>query len=109
MRNFDDSEEEIKTFGYSPYIDIENFDRNALKGKFTVLSLNVQSIFAKFDALISTIEQLNNDDFQFSAICLQECWVHEGQNLSMMKIPNYQLISRNRQCCGHGGLVTYFH
>ena len=49
LRSFDDSEDEIKTFGYSPYIDINNFDHNVLKGKFTILSMNIQSVFAKYD------------------------------------------------------------
>ena len=109
LRSFDDSEDEIKTFGYSPYIDIHNFDHNVLKGKFTILSMNIQSVFAKYDSLLSTLELLNNDDFQFSAICLQECWLDDGHNTNVLNIPSYQLVSKTQQCSGHGGLVIYLH
>ena len=109
LRSFDDSEDEIKTFGYSPYIDINNFDHNVLKGKFTILSMNIQSVFAKYDSLLSTLELLNNDDFQFSAICLQECWLDDGHNTNVLNIPSYQLVSKTQQCSGHGGLVIYLH
>ena len=109
LKSFDDSEDEIKTFGYSPYIDISNLHTNVPKDKFTVLSMNIQSIFAKFDNLLAALDQLNNDDFKFSAICLQECWLHDGHDLDMLKIPNYQLIPQKKKCCGHGGLIIYLH
>ena len=109
LRNFDDSEEEIQTFCYSPYIDISNLDSISMKGKFSILSLNVQSIFAKFDNLLCTLDILSSRDVSFSAICLQECWLHEDHDLSILEIPNYQMVAKTRKCCGHGGLLIYLH
>ena len=46
LKNFDDSEDEINTFGYSPYIELKDINTDSIKDKFSILSLNIQSVFA---------------------------------------------------------------
>ena len=69
----------------SRYIDLSNIDdfiKNN-RNSFTVLSLNVQSISAKFDELViflHILQKINN--FSFSAICLQECWLTKNTDFT---------------------------
>ena len=72
---------------------------------FSVLTLNCQSLNAKFDSLTLLIEELREQNFQFSAICLQETWL--DNDLSLFQIENYTLIAQGRHCCHHGGLIIY--
>ena len=57
----------------SPYYDDESFDSLLIQNldKFSILSLNIQSINAKFDDLSSLISILADKNFYFSAICIQ--------------------------------------
>ena len=73
LHSFHDSSDEIKTFNHSPYIDIDGSksDLLGLKDKFTVLSINIQGLNAKFDMLSAMVATLRNKDFIFCAICIQ--------------------------------------
>ena len=44
-----------------------------------------------------------------SAICLQECWLSDADNVSMYNLENYELIFLPKSCCAHGGLIIYVH
>ena len=96
----------------SRYIDLSNIDdfiKNN-RNSFTVLSLNTQSISAKFDELIiflHTLHETNN--FSFSAICLQECWLTKNTDFTQFEIPGYKLASLGQECSKRGGLLTYIH
>ena len=95
----------------SPYIDISELSsylRNC-NGHFSVLSLNTQSIRAKFDQLLAVITELTSQNLYFSAICLQETWQNDTDNLSIFNLPNYHMVSQGKICSGHGGLITYIH
>ena len=41
----------------------------------SIFSLNIQSIYAKFNELEIFIEELNKISFKFNVICLQEIWI----------------------------------
>ena len=74
LRTFDDDpNNEVKAFTCSPYIDIEGLTPllSRYKNGFAVLSLNIQSINSKFDALTAVLSELNNNGIKFYAICLQ--------------------------------------
>ena len=51
LNNFTDTDFEIDTFSESPYIDIDSLSEQLTPHtkKFSVLSVNIQSINAKFD------------------------------------------------------------
>ena len=76
---------------------------------FTILTLNCQSLNAKFDELMLLIHRLEENHFEFSAICLQETWLREDSDLSMYLINNYHCISQGKSCSEHGGLLIYLH
>ena len=76
---------------------------------FSVLTLNCQSINAKFDTIVLLVDQLRQNNFEFSAICLQETWLENDSDLSIFQIENYVCISQGKHCCHHGGLIIYLH
>ena len=72
LNNFTDTDFEIDTFSESPYIDIDSLSEQLIPHtkKFAALSVNIQSINAKFDKLLALITYLNYNNFIFSAICI---------------------------------------
>ena len=108
LSTFVDSEHEIKNFCSSQYIDLSDLS-SILKNDddFAILTLNVQSINAKFDNLFAIINNLSNSGHFFGAICLQETWLTGNADLSLLQIPGYKLIHQGRKCTRHGGLIIY--
>ena len=76
---------------------------------FNVLSLNCQSINAKIDQLKIKLKQWKNLNCKFSVICLQETWLSDNSDTSLIQIDNYTLISKGTTCSTHGGLLIYLH
>ena len=93
----------------SSYIDTVKLNDvlASTKDNFTVFSLNIQSINAKFNYLSPLLLDLCNKDTGFSATCLQESWLSENSDLSQYHIPNYNTIHQFKNCSGHGGLINY--
>ena len=56
------------------------------KYDFCLISLNCQSINAKFDTLILLKESLKQNNLEFSIICLQETWLEEVADLSLFHL-----------------------
>jgi hypothetical protein len=95
----------------SPYYNDANFI-NILKqhnNNFSILSLNCQSLFAKFDILKCYVENYLENNCFISAICLQETWLKDESDLSTLQINGYNLISRGKSCSAHGGVAFYLH
>ena len=69
LNNFTDTDFEIYTLGESPYIDIDSLSEQLIQytNKFSVLSVNIQSINAKSDKLLALITHSNDNNFMFSA------------------------------------------
>ena len=96
----------------SIYIDLDTIENYIKQNKntFSIFSVNIQSLNAKFNELTVLVEYLREKfHFQFSAICLQECWIEENTDTSQLKISNYEILAKGNECCKHGGLVTYIH
>ena len=97
----------------SPYYDNEQFTKliNEKQGNkhFTILSTNIESVNAKIDELIIFIETLREVNFEFSAICLQECWITDDANLSHIQIEGYTFISNQSIVGRKGGLITFLN
>ena len=101
--------DEIEIIKYSPYFD-EIKLKNEFKDKtdtFKVLSLNCESINAKFDQLVIKLKQLACCGIEFSVICLQETWLSNTSDLSLLTIEGFNLISQGRKCTTRGGLMIY--
>ena len=73
LSTFVDSEHEITIFCHSQYVDmfeIYSMFQNSPK-EFLILTLNIQSVNAKFNNLFPVIDNLASQDLYFGAICLQ--------------------------------------
>ena len=88
----------MKTSSFYDTGDFNNFVENN-NNKFTILSINIESVHAKFDDL----------SFEFGAICLQECWLSDTQDLSHLYIEGYTCISVIGNISRKGGLIIFLH
>ena len=50
---------------------------------------------------------LSKNHFKFSAICLQETWLTDNDDMCLFSLPGYECISQGKHCIGKGGLVIY--
>ena len=73
-----DSENPISSRSFSPYMyydDLKNYLRNNING-FSVLSLNIQNIFSKFDTFYPVIKKLNEENlFLVPFVCKNVGWM----------------------------------
>ena len=75
--------------------------------QLSILGMNIQSIYAKFQELEVFIETLQSVDFKFNIICLQECWLSEQTEYNCIQLPGYDCVTQGRTCSASGGLITY--
>jgi exonuclease III len=107
----DSDDDAPSLFRNSPYCNNDSFT-NILKSKsdkFSLLSLNCQSLQAKFDQFMIYVKDLENASCTLSAICLQETWLHNDSDTSLLQLDNYNFISKVRSCSAHGGVAIYLH
>ena len=101
--------EENSYMSKSPYYTIESVS-TALKenkGNFTILSMNAQSIRAKFSELQIAINQLSESNSTIDVICIQESWLDSADDLSSLQLDGYACISQGYSCSRHGGLMIF--
>ena len=72
------------------------------------MSLNSQSINAKFDELRLFINRINKVE-EIGVVCLQETWTSEKKDIRLFQLPNYKLFHKGKKCCNQGGLFMYVH
>ena len=108
LSTFVDPEHEITNICHSQYVDmseIHSIFQNSPK-EFLILTLNTQSVNAKFDNLFPVID---SQGIYFGTICLQETWTSSDSDLSLLQLPGYQLIHQGSTCNKHGGLIIYLN
>ena len=108
--NFDnETENEPWLFQNSPYYHTHEFCRllDSKRDAFIILSLNCQSLHAKFEYLRTYLESYNN--YKIGAVCLQETWLAADSDLSLLQHDGYNLISVGKSCSAHGGVAIYLH
>ena len=96
---------EIRYYGNNEFI-------NLLKGKddfFNILSLNCQSLNSKFNQLKTYLELYKQNKVVIHAICLQETWIADGDDCSLLQLEDYNFISKGKSCSAHGGAAIYLH
>ena len=77
------------------------FDFNGMKSylldiknnNFSILSLNSQSIRAKFPQIQALIQDLGISNVFLDVICIQESWLDEYTNLDLLHIDDYNMFS----------------
>ena len=86
--NTDEENNPCQIIKHTSYYDVEQFKHLAYthKDEFNVLSSNIQSINAKINELEIFTEQLQNIDFKFSIICLQESWITDVSDTSQIQL-----------------------
>ena len=104
-----DTEDEPEIIKHSPYYNDPSLNNLFLKkgNIFNILSLNCQSINATFDQINIKLQEVKNNGFEFSAICLQETWLIDNSYTSRFMLDGYTLISQGKICTAHGGLAIY--
>ena len=108
---FNDETHEPSVYQHSHYYQSSDIS-NVLKTKshnFILLSLNCQSLQAKFEQIKGYIKSLTENNCTISAICLQETWLSDESDLSLLHLEGYNLISRGKSCSAHGGVAIYLH
>ena len=107
LNNNEVDEQESQLLKHSSYYDADQFAEltDRCSHNFRILTLNIESINAKFDELTIYIEELSKINFKFSVICLQETWLSDDVDLSIFKIAGYDCISQGKSCSKKGGYL----
>ena len=106
----DDSTEEIAQVKLSPFIDTHELREKlyTVKSNLSIVSLNAQSIRAKFNEFQIAMNEINKKH-HVSIICIQESWLSSECCTTLFELPDYQLIAKGKYCSNHGGLLLYVH
>ena len=105
------STSETSIESYSPYKlfnDIPNYFKGH-KNDLCVMTLNCQSLNAKFDKIKAIMQYFHENDLKIHALCLQETWI-KGKNpdFSFFKLPGFdEPVTLGASCGNHGGLAIY--
>lgn len=102
-------EDEPRLILNSPYCNNDDFIRllNDSPNTFKIISLNCQSLNAKFEMLKTYVELYNDSNSKIDVICLQETWLSGDSDLSLFQLPGYKLISVGKLCSAHSGIALY--
>ena len=107
----DDSSDaiDINIIKHSPYYSESDFHiLRFRKGSLSILSLNCQSINAKFDELQLFMDGINRIE-EVSVLCLQETWTSDRDGISLFQLSHYKLLHKGKQCCKYDRLFIYVH
>ena len=105
----EDEENDINVINHSNYCVADKLptflgqDHGGLK----ILSLNAQSLNAKFAELQIFIDLWQSQNICFDIICIQETWLKRDIDVSLLQLPGYNLINQMKSCSRHGGLIIY--
>ena len=98
----------LSLFGILHIITMSNSRMlNNNRDKFNILSLKCESINAKIDQIRLKLAQYKEGGCEFDAICLQETWLSEDSDKSLLCIEDYALVSLGKTCSTRGGLIIY--
>ena len=101
--------DEIELISYSPYYTPSHLPvgLHAKENLFAVLSLNSQSILAKFGGLQVMLELFATQNIHFPVICIQETWLQDETKLPLVSLNGYNCFYGKASTSSHGGLITY--
>ena len=103
--------DELNIIRCSPYgsNDLVIQSRENCQNGMSIVSLNCQSLHAKFDYIRLLIDKVANNNCVLPVLCLQESWFSCETDLSPYIIPGYHMISTGHYASNHGGLVIYLN
>lgn len=102
-----DEDESPTLLSHSFYYNEDSIDDILKKETIKILSLNCQSLNAKFSEFQLYIKNFTQSNYKFNVICLQETWLDSNSDLSLLQLEDYTLISQSRSCSAHGGVCIY--
>ena len=110
-RNNVEVEEEPNLISHSPYFTNEMFVQTVQHKNniFKCICMNIQSINAKIEQLRIYLDSLEQNNIKIDAIMLQETWIAENTDISLLHIDGFNMISQPYQVTSHGGLIIYLH
>ena len=93
-----DYDNETEVINQSPYFDDEHLIKCQQNNhnSFLIFSLNCQSL--------NDVCVFETCECEISAFCLQETWLGEDYDTSLLQIEGYSLISQGKLCSSHAGL-----
>lgn len=106
----DDTNEPV-LLKHSPYYDNSEF-LDLLKNHSNsgvIMSLNCQSLNAKYDSLRCYLDLFNNSNCNIYAVTLQETWLSVDSDVSLFQMENFNFIHKAKSSSAHGGVATYLH
>ena len=75
----------VRHFAYVDYLEFSKLLKEN-QNEFCILSLNIQSLNARFDELVILLLNLTKTHCKFNAICIQESWLHTSQIYHYLKL-----------------------
>ena len=112
LLDFDEENDDpIHSIQPSLYCTMTDFINKIDSDSSTIMSLNCQSLNAKFSNIKLMIDLFAESNKPIQVLCLQETWLENVNLLDMgqFHIDNYYLITKNRYASDHGGLAFYIH
>ena len=112
LLDFDDDYSDLtNSIRPSMYYSEEDFMSELNPKSCTIMSLNCQSLHAKFTLIEILLDTFAANDTPIQVLCLQETWFENSNqmDLGLYHIENYHLITKNRYASAHGGLAFYIH
>ena len=112
LLDFDEeSDNSINSIEPSLYYTMTNFINKIDTDTCTIMSLNCQSLNAKFSNIKLMLDVFAEFNKPIQVLCLQETWFENSDLIDMgqFHIDDYHLITKNRYACNHGGLAFYIH
>ena len=103
--------EETPVLQHSPYYSDNQFiDIISKDTGLSILDMNICNAFTKFDELEIFFQRVNVSN-PVSIICLNECWLSDQSDVSILYLPNYNMFYQVGKCPGHShcSLITYVH
>ena len=90
-------------FTHSPYFDSASAIKvmKSTNGSPSILSLNCQSFQSKFDQLLIYLQLFEDANCPFSIICLQETWLKDNYDVSLLQLEGYNFIHASSYCSAH--------
>ena len=108
INNNNNENNELPIIRRSSYYDFEKCNSVAKNNNkhFSILSSNIQSINAKHSELEAYVNDLSSLNFKLCLIYLQESWLSDMDDLSLIQLRGFDCISQGKSCSNKGGLIT---
>ena len=92
LLNTEDTDE-LNIIRHSPYYSDDDLLQSSTfhKNGLSILSLNCQSLHAKFDYITSLIDKFAANNCPLQVLCLQESWFSSDTDLSLYVISGYHM------------------